>query len=133
MIRLTEILTKNRFPELVIPRKINHACMVNWLQTVSKLSKISGTQYKMLFNYIKIFFSCILIVLPCTGNMFSVTRQKHPPLVRFYCKGINTRLVFTSFFLVSSNSGTRDPFPSRRRTGVVYKFTCAGFDASLPH
>ena len=67
--------------------------------------------------------------LPIVGHYSAVTQKKIRFLVKRYCRNLNIRLVFSSF-KTNNLFNVKDPVPNGLLSRVVYKFVCAGCNAS---
>ena len=67
--------------------------------------------------------------LPFIGRYSLVTQKKLHLLVKRYCRSLNVRLVFSSF-KANNLFSAKDPVPNGLLSRVVYKFVCAGCNAS---
>ena len=72
--------------------------------------------------------STIYFKLPSRDHYSSVTQKRIRHLIKRYCNNFDIKLIFSSF-KVGSLFSAKDPIPSSLRLCVVYKFSCAGFNA----
>ena len=114
---LHDILMKNQFPRNLIDKYIK-SYLNNQLAPKSAPVDESTRVSKM--RYIK---------LPYVGSLSGITQLKINRIIKNYCKDVSIKLVFTSF-KVSSYFTCKDALPSDIKSGVVYKFTCAGCNTS---
>jgi hypothetical protein len=114
---ITNILTKNQFPE-----HLTSKCIKSFLHTkiASSDKPVEANVKDCSVRYFK---------LPYVGFASKLTHDKLHRLINTYCKGISVKLVFTSL-KVGSFFCTKDNFPKGLRSGVIYKFNCAGCNAS---
>ena len=61
-------------------------------------------------------------------SLFNITQKKVRHFAKRYCNNIDIKLVF-SLFKIDNLFSVKDPIPRGLRTGVVYKFLCAGCSA----
>ena len=61
---------------------------------------------------------------PCTGKYSHITQKKIQNLVKTFCKGIDVKVVLTSF-KVSNKFSYEDPLPFHLQSYIVYKFIFA--------
>ena len=68
--------------------------------------------------------------LPCVGRFSKIAQIKLRKLLKRYCKAdLDVKLVFSTFKLRNMFS-VKDSVPQSLRSRVVYKFSCAGCNAS---
>jgi len=111
---LIDILKRNCFPSHMIEGAVNNY-LTNKQNQVGSSNEPTDTPT----FYFK---------LPYIGRFSSITQKRITGLVKRYCKNINIKLAFTSF-KIGSLLSVKDPIPSGFRSGVVYKFSCAGCNA----
>ena len=65
--------------------------------------------------------------LPYAGPFSNVTQNRVRKLIKRYCNNLDIKLVFS--FKIRNLFSVKDPLPVELRSRVVYKFTCASFNA----
>ena len=111
---LTKILQKNLFPVHLVENIINHYLT---------LTRQDGNPPVFVSDTTRTFY----LKLPCIGP-FSITQKKVRQFAKRYCNNIDIKLVFSSF-KIGNLFSVKDPIPRGLRSGVVYKFFCAGCSA----
>ena len=66
--------------------------------------------------------------LPYIGRFSGIAQHMVRTLVNQFCKPVDIKLVFSTF-KIKNLFNVKDPLPDRLRTRVVYKFSCASFNA----
>jgi hypothetical protein len=115
--KLTAILKRNQFPDHLLSNSIK-----TYLQ--EKLAKPVKSSDRNVDERSVRYFK-----LPYVGFLSTLTHQRIRRLVESHCKGIVVKLVFSSF-KTGSYFSSKDRLSKYSRSGVVYKFTCAGCNAS---
>ena len=109
--RLTSILRKNLFPLQVIER-VTRQYITKALSPQDLQVSASSSTYTQYFK------------LPYIGPFSRVTQNRIKSYCKRYCRDLDIRLAFSSF-KVRSIFGAKDPIPTKLRSRVVYKFSCA--------
>ena len=111
--KVKEFLGKNSYPPHLVDRQLKR-----YLRKVQAAQEVSNVDEKNI-SYVK---------LPYVGDYSKSVQNKIMNLCSNFCKDTTIKLVFTST-KISSFFSTKDAMPSTLRSGVVYKFKCAGCNA----
>ena len=118
--KLIFLLRKNCFPSWVIDKIIHRylSKKMNPSLTGRDASSNSGKTYTHFYK------------LPYVGRFSEIAQTKLRQLLKHYCKAdLDVKLVFSTFKLRNTFS-VKDSVPQGLRSRVVYKFSCAGCNAS---
>jgi len=120
LLQLKTILLRNMYPEHLNDKVISHVLDKYIAPNSNSANSHNSNDHNVESFYFK---------LPYIGNFSSLKQKSIKRPVKRYCKEINFKLVFTTN-KISSLFSPKDPIPSELRTRVVYKFSCAGCNAS---
>ena len=110
---MKEFLGKNAFPPHLVEKQLRR-----YLRKVENTQNRDEVDEKNI-SYVK---------LPYIGEYSKRVQKKILSLCSEFCKNTNIKVVFTSEKIASYFS-TKDAMPRALRSGVVYKFVCAGCNA----
>ena len=111
--KVREFLGKNAYPPHLVDRQLKR-----YLRKVETAQNENTVDEKNV-SYVK---------LPYVGDYSKTVQNKILELCANFCKNTDIKTVFTST-KISSFFSTKDAMPSALRSGVVYKFKCAGCNA----
>ena len=111
--KVKEFLGKNAFPPHLVEKQLKR-----YLRKVENTQNRDEVDEKNI-SYVK---------LPYIGEYSKRVQKKILSLCSEFCKNTNIKVVFTSEKIASYFS-TKDAMPRALRSGVVYKFVCAGCNA----
>ena len=118
--KLIFLLRKNCFPSWVID-KIIHRYLSKKMNPSLTGRDASSNSGKTSTHFYK---------LPYVGRFSEIAQTKLRQLLKHYCKAdLDVKLVFSTFKLKNMFS-VKDSVPQGLRSRVVYKFSCAGCNAS---
>ena len=116
--KLKVILQKNEYPLKLIDKSVYRYLSK---KIINKPSETDPVKTNDNIRYFK---------LPFIGNFSKFTENKLQKLTKQFCKeGSNIKIVFSTFKLASLFS-TKDKVPYGLKSYIVYKFLCAGCNAS---
>ncbi|XP_065647894.1 uncharacterized protein LOC136077140 [Hydra vulgaris] len=111
---LSLVLKNNQFPQKVIDTEIK-------LYVEKKINPpVINTVDNINIRYFK---------LPFIGFYSNFTKTKIDKIIKKYCKNVIIKFIFTTDKL-KNNFCIKDPLPKMLKSNVVYKFSCAGCNAS---
>ncbi|XP_065671956.1 uncharacterized protein LOC136089796 [Hydra vulgaris] len=111
---LSLVLKNNQFPQKVIDTEIK-------LYVEKKINPpVINTVDNTNIRYFK---------LPFIGFYSNFTKTKIDKIIKKYCKNVIIKFIFTTDKL-KNNFCIKDPLPKMLKSNVVYKFSCAGCNAS---
>ena len=115
--KLSYILKRNKFPDGLIQKVVK-----GYIDNINKSTALSAVSTSPVGLCTLYYFN--LPYLPWSN----FTKRKLQTLVKRYCKGLKTKLVFSSF-KIKNLIDVKDSVPKTLRSNVVYKFNCAGCDS----
>ena len=111
--KVKEFLGKNAYPPHLVDKQLKR-----YLRKVENTQNMNEVDEKNI-SYVK---------LPYIGEYSKRVQKKILSLCSEFCKNTNIKVVFTSE-KISSYFSPKDAMPRALRSGVVYKFICAGCNA----
>ena len=115
---LKNILQKNQYPFKMIDHVVKS--YLNDKINCRNEKSSENTESEIKIRYFR---------LPFIGLHSKLTQKKVDQLCKRFCKSLKVKLIFTSEKLRCAFS-TKDPYQSEHLSKVVYKFVCAGCNAS---
>ena len=116
--KLKVILQKSKYPPKLIDKSVNRYLNK---KIVNKPSEIEPSKTKENIWYFK---------LPFKGKFSKFTENKLQNLSKQFCKEVTIIKIIFSTFKLASLFSTKDKVPYGLKSYVIYKFLCAGCNAS---
>ena len=117
--KLKVILQKSKYPPKLIDKSVNRYLNK---KIVNKPSEIEPSKTKENIWYFK---------LPFKGKFSKFTENKLQNLSKQFCKEVTIIKIIFSTFKLASLFSTKDKVPYGLKSYVIYKFLCAGCNASF--
>ena len=117
--KLKVILQKSKYPPKLIDKSVNRYLNK---KIVNKPSEIEPSKTKENIWYFK---------LPFKGKFSKFTENKLQNLSKQFCKEVTIIKIIFSTFKLASLFSTKDQVPYGLKSYVIYKFLCAGCNASF--
>ena len=117
--KLKVILQKSKYPPKLINKSVNRYLNK---KIVNKPSEIEPSKTKENIWYFK---------LPFKGKFSKFTENKLQNLSKQFCKEVTIIKIIFSTFKLASLFSTKDKVPYGLKSYVIYKFLCAGCNASF--
>ena len=117
--KLKVILQKSKYPPKLIDKSVNRYLNK---KIVNKPSEIEPSKTKENIWYFK---------LPFKGKFSKFTENKLQNLSKEFCKEVTIIKIIFSTFKLASLFSTKDKVPYGLKSYVIYKFLCAGCNASF--